>query len=205
MTSSTFLAAKETLDLNLKSLMKSLTNPQHGMITQLQKAERTLLLKEGNADDLDYKAEDILAEMEDVVKQLTQAITELAKVKKADFLRLQGVYKSEVSRVFALTPKYDDLIHGLRKKNLVTGCRSRMTYQADYQKMRKIKETLIAGGHSNGYTKLVSQFSAASLTGATEFSRHGDYIVNPADSDFDAEVVTLFTGPSATGIEKLRD
>ena len=70
------------------------------MITQLQKAERTLLLKEGNADDLNYKAEDILAEMEDVVKQVTQANTELAKVKKADFLRLQGVYKSEVSRVF---------------------------------------------------------------------------------------------------------
>ena len=204
MASSTFLAAKETLDLNLKSLMKSLTNPQHGMITQLQKAERTLLQKEGNADDLNYKAEDILAEMEDVVKQLTQAITELAKVKKADFLRLQGVYKSEVSRVFALTPKYDDLIHGLRKKNLVTGCRNRMAYQADYQKMRKIKEALILGGHSNGYSKLVSQFSAASLSGATEFSRHGDYIVNPADSDFDAEVVTLFTGPSATGIEKLR-
>ena len=88
------------------------------MIAQLQKAERTLLQKEGNADDLNYKAEDILSEMEDVVKQVTQANTELAKVKKADFLRLQGVYKTEVSRVFALTPKYDDLINGLRKKEL---------------------------------------------------------------------------------------
>ena len=151
-----FIDLKKDMEDNYKEILKEVDAGPSSMLGKLLKATEKLDERTKDHTDLPHTPSKVASDLKLIADALRGLISRIRGITKCAFTDDFEIFKAQLAHIEKVKPVFHDLINAMNKKSSVLGGHSRETYQHNHWCKRRASENLAGGGHSAGFSKLVS-------------------------------------------------